>query len=110
MKKGKNREKTITGIVIPAEWDDDDNVTGVAIETEGGEQYQIEPDEKGDELLALSGYEIEATGSVRERKDGAMIISVKEYESLGVYEDEYGDELVSDDQEYEEPEDDDDPW
>jgi hypothetical protein len=110
MKKGKNREKTITGIVIPAEWDEDDNVTGVAIETEDGEQYQVEPNEKGDELLAFSGYEIEATGSIRERRDGAMMISVNEYESLGVYEDEYDDELVSNDEEYEEREDDDDPW
>lgn len=100
----------ITGTVIPAEWDDDDNVTGVAIETEEGEQYQVEPNGKGEELLAFSGYEIEATGSVRERRDGAMIITVREYESLGVYEDEYGEELVSYDEEYSEAEDEDEPW
>lgn len=93
MKKEKAKEQTITGIVIPAEWDDDDNVIGVAIETDDFEEYVVEDNEKGRELLAFIDYEVEATGSVRKQRDGEMTISVRRYESLGEYEeDEYVEE------------------
>ena len=88
MKKEKTKEETITGIVIPAEWDDDDNIIQVAIPTEDYDEYLVEHNEKGKELLAFINYEVEAVGPVRKRKDGEMTITVKRYESLGEYEEE----------------------
>lgn len=88
MKKEKAKEQTITGIVIPAEWDDDDNVIQVAIQSEDYEEYLVENNEKGKELLAFIDYEVEVTGTVKERKDGEMMINVKRYEALGEYEEE----------------------
>lgn len=88
MKKEKAKEQTITGIVIPAEWDDDDNVIRVAIQSEDYEEYLVEHHGKGKELLAFIDYEVEATGTVRERRDGEMTINVKRYESLGEYEED----------------------
>ena len=95
MKKDKAREQTITGIIVPAEWDDDDNVIGVAIETEDYEEYFVDQNEKGRELLAFIDYEVEVTGTVTRRRDGDMTINVRSYESLGEYE---GEEYVE--QEY----------
>jgi hypothetical protein len=91
VKKPKTKERTITGIVIEGEWDDNDNVIGVAIETEDDEEYLVEPNEKGKELLAFIDYKVEATGTVRQR-DGDMIINVKRYESLGEYDEDQEDE------------------
>lgn len=88
MKKEKTKEETITGIVIPAEWDDDDNIIQVAIQTEDYDEYLVEHNEKGKELLSFIDYEVEAVGHVRKRKDGEMTITVKRYESLGEYEEE----------------------
>jgi lysyl-tRNA synthetase class II len=88
MKKEKTKEQTITGNVIPAEWDDDDNVIQVAIQTEDYDEYLVEHNGKGKELLAFIDYNVEATGTVRQRKDGELTISVKRYESLGEYEEE----------------------
>jgi len=88
MKKEKTKEETITGIIIPAEWDDEDNIIQVAIQTEDYDEYLVEQNEKGKELLAFIDYEVEAVGPVKKRKDGEMTITVKRYESLGEYEEE----------------------
>jgi hypothetical protein len=97
MKKQKAKEQKITGIVLPAEWDDDNNVIRVAIETEDYDEYLVENNEKGKELLALIDFKVEATGTVRQR-DGDMIISVKRYESTAEYDEDEDDD--DEDEEY----------
>jgi hypothetical protein len=83
MKEKKGKESTVTGIVVPNEWDDSDNVTGVAIQTKDDAEYAVEHNPKGKELLRWLDHEVEAKGVVRQTPDGDMIISVKKYESLG---------------------------
>ena len=87
MKEKKSKERTITGIVIPEDWDENDNVIRVAIKTLDYVEYVVECNSKGKELLALVDEKVKATGTIRERVHGDMIISVKSYEQIK--EDEY---------------------
>ena len=98
--KGKIKERTITGIVIPAEWDDDDNITKVAIQTEDYDEYLVEYSGKGKELSAFIDYNVEVTGTVKRRANDEMTINVKKYQSLEEYEEEAYDESLDDDDEY----------
>jgi len=105
MKKQKSKELTINGIVLPERWDDHDNVIGVAIETEDGQEYYVEPNERATQLLAFLDSEVEATGIVREQLDGSMTISVDRFEAFGTKDD---DDDEDDDEDWEEHYDDDD--
>jgi len=107
MKEKKGKESTISGIVVPNEWDDNDNVTRVAIQTENDEEYTVEYNPKGKELLRLLDHEVEVKGVVRQTPDGDMIISVKKYESLGEYDE---DELGKDDEDEEDDKLEEDEW
>lgn len=98
--KGKNKERTITGIVIPGEWDDDDNITKVAIQTEDYDEYLVEYSGKGKELSAFIDYNVEVTGTVKRLANGEMSINVKKYQALEDYEEEAYDESPDDDDEY----------
>ena len=80
MKRKKGRERTITGIVVPENWDENDNVTRVAIKTLDYQEYVVEHNKEGKELLALVDNKVRVTGTVRERLDGDLIINVKSYE------------------------------
>jgi len=82
MKRKKGKERTITGIVAPQDWDENDNVIRVAIKTPDYMEYIVERNEKGKELLVLIDEKVKATGSVRKRVDGDMIISVNSYEQI----------------------------
>ena len=84
MKKQKGpKEVTLTGFVIPEEWDNNDNVIAIAISTED-EDYLVERNKPGEELYDFLDEDVEATGFVREDKDGTKHISVTSYEILHV--------------------------
>lgn len=51
---------------MPVEWDEKGSVVAAAISTEGEEDYYIDNDHKGLELLDLLQKEVRATGIVRE--------------------------------------------
>ena len=72
-------ETTISGIVIPIDWDDYDDVTSVAIQTSDEDEYIVDKNKKGKELLDFIGEEVEVTGFVREDEDGNSIIKINEY-------------------------------
>jgi len=80
-KRGKSVETTISGIVIPIEWDDDDygDATSVAIQTSDEEEYLVDKNKKGKELLAFIEEEVEVTGTLREAEDGNFIIKINEF-------------------------------
>jgi len=111
MKKRKSKELTINGVVLPERWDDHDNVTEVAIETEDGEEYYVEPNERATQLLAFIDSEVEATGIVREQLDGSLTISVERFEAFGTHDDDDDwEEDLDDDDDWEEDLDDEDNW
>ena len=85
--KAKINEHTITGRVIPADWDDD-NITKVAIRTEAYDEYLVEYSGKGKELSAFIDYNVEVTGTVKRRADDEMTINVTNYQALEEYKEE----------------------
>jgi hypothetical protein len=66
------QEETIRGVVTQ------DN----EIETEDGELYAIDSNELGEELKALVGKKVEATGSVLEGMYGGYTITVTSYKQI----------------------------
>lgn len=84
-------EETIIGNVVAAGWDEDGNVSAVAISvvtisenSEGEEEelvdeYMVGQNDKGEELLGLVGMTVEATGIIKSDHDGHKTIFVKTY-------------------------------
>ena len=79
MKRERGMERTIRGTVFPVEWDENDNVVQVVIDTPDQEGYLVHKNKKGSELLEFIRREVEISGSVREDEDGDLIIKVKEF-------------------------------
>ncbi|KPK19649.1 MAG: hypothetical protein AMK69_24110 [Nitrospira bacterium SG8_3] len=88
-KAGKKRAEgddltAIRGIVIPAEWDDEGNALATYIASPGEQEYLVEQDAMGKELLALIRQEIEVTGIVQKSKRGRNTIAVRTYRLTGL--------------------------
>jgi len=79
MKRKKTKERTIHGIIIPGEWDENGKVIGIAIETTDEEKYLVYKNNKGNELLEFTQYKVEATGTTRADEHGDMTIKVNRY-------------------------------
>jgi len=85
----EDTEVTLVGTVRDMEWDDDDNVTGVAImvtEGEGDEMdtmsYFVTNDDKGRELIQYVSRAIEATGTLSYDDFDDPVITVTSYKLL----------------------------
>ena len=79
-KKGKKR--TITGTVIPDDWDHQGNVTRVLIKASDYEEYVVEPSRQGKQLLSMTDRTVRVRGTVRERLNGDLTISVDNYKMI----------------------------
>jgi len=112
MKGNKSgRQITITGIVTPTDWDNDGNTIAVAISTPLEDEYLVDADTMGRELLELVGEKVIATGIVTEDEYWNKRIAVAKYELLGgededelADEEKYGDLEDDEDDEHEEDE------
>ena len=83
--KERNAKKrvTITGIVKPEGWEENDEVTAVSISTAGEEEYLVADNDRGEELLDRVGEKVKVTGITREDKFCGNVITVEQYEVLG---------------------------
>jgi hypothetical protein len=72
--KRSNELFTVRGILLPMDWDGDGHVTAFALSGIDEREYQIEVDDKKEELLALLQKEVEVTGLLRERAGNSVII------------------------------------
>ena len=72
-------EVEITGTVWASDWDANDNVTAVVIETDEGEAIGVSSSEKGVELLKLEEKKVMVTGSIATDKDGNKTVTVTKY-------------------------------
>jgi len=79
MKEKKNAESSITGIIVPSDWDDNDNLIEIAIQTIDEEEYIIKQNKRGRELLDMIEQEVEVVGTTTENGDGNIIIEISEY-------------------------------
>ncbi len=73
---------TIVGIVTAIEFDDNDKVVSVTIDTANG-YYDVTDNAAGKELLKLLDKNVSTTGIVGEDKDGNRTITIETYEILG---------------------------
>jgi hypothetical protein len=96
MKRKKGRKRTITGIVVPEDWDEKGNVIRVAIKTFDSQEYVVEYNKKGKELLAFVDNKVRVGGTVRERLDGDMVISVNSYVPIKENDEDREDEYKED--------------
>jgi hypothetical protein len=77
-----NHPITVRGLIIPMDWDDQGNVTGVAISTSLEEEYRIELDHRGEELLGFVRERVRASGKVRLDAQGGKVLMVDTYQIL----------------------------
>jgi hypothetical protein len=63
----------IEGIIIPAAWDSDGNITSLAIATGDEEEYLIEDHQQVDNLWNLLRQEVVAVGSIKCSKERKII-------------------------------------
>jgi hypothetical protein len=76
--KGSSKVTKIRGVVIPTAWDDQGNVTGIAISSHDENEYQVDHKGKGPELLLHIRKEVEAAGVVRE-EEGKKLVRIRKY-------------------------------
>ena len=79
-RKEARRQTIITGIVAPCDWDEHHNVIAVEIATPGEEEYLVDNNAKGQELLKCVHEQVKVVGIVKKNKKGNQIITVKEHE------------------------------
>lgn len=75
---------TITGLLIPADWDEKGNIIAAVISTYSEEEYLIDQDSKNEELLTFVRQRVKVSGLLREDEHGNKMIKVKRYEILKV--------------------------
>ena len=80
--KSKEKEQTLRGTLLPIEWDENDRVVQIVLDTPGQVGYLIHSDGKGRELLQLLRQEVEVTGTLKADEEGDFIISVNGYKLL----------------------------
>jgi hypothetical protein len=76
-----SRQASIRGLVAPAEWDEEDNLVSVVIESDDEERYHVDPKGKGEQLLDLVDWYVEVTGTVR-HDDGTSTLTVQRVREL----------------------------
>jgi hypothetical protein len=75
----KTQSATLTGIVIPADWNDDQEVIAVALATPDEKEYRIGGSRKGKELLNYLQQQVEAIGPLSTDEKGRRVITVRRY-------------------------------
>jgi hypothetical protein len=75
----KTQSATLTGIVIPADWNDDQEVVAVALATPDEKEYRIDVKRKGRELLDHLQHQVEVSGPLSEDEKGRRVITVNRY-------------------------------
>lgn len=74
---------TVKGILIPSEWDSQGNVLAVSVMDRDEEEYIVEQNEKGKELIGMIRYNMKVSGVVRKISRNRKRITVSHYENNG---------------------------
>jgi hypothetical protein len=75
----KVQNTTLTGIVIPVDWNEDQEVIAAALATADEKEYQIGGNRKGKELLSFLQHQLEVTGVLSKDDKGRPVITVRRY-------------------------------
>ena len=80
-----NEMVKIQGLILPTEWDEKGDVVDIALSAFNEDEYLIDIDEIGRQLLSSLRVKVEAKGFVREEK-GKKKIKICNYTILNQYE------------------------
>ena len=80
MKEG-GKVITIRGIVIPVDWDENGTVIAAALSTHNEEEYSIDRDYKGAELLRHIQKEVQVSGVAR-KSNNKKTITISAFEII----------------------------
>jgi hypothetical protein len=108
----KTSEKlTVRGLVVPSDWDEQDEVCAVTICSDNEERYEVVDRKSVRSLMKHMDEEVEAVGTMGEDEYGDEIFLVSSFEVVTDYDDEWeDDEDWDDDEGDDEEEDDDEDW
>jgi 5S rRNA maturation endonuclease (ribonuclease M5) len=76
--KGGEPTVKVRGIVIPVDWDEKGKVIAAAVSTDTEDEYLIDHDHKGKELLHYIQEEVEVSGVAR-KHNGNKTITITKY-------------------------------
>lgn len=79
MSLSRPKTVTLTGIVIPADWNDHQTLIAAALATADEREYRIVPQRKGKELLGFLQHQIEVTGTLGRDDRGRDTLRVTRY-------------------------------
>jgi hypothetical protein len=82
MYKKKGRKRAITGVVTPLDWNDSYDVLRVLIRTPDREEYVVEPNKLGKQLMSLVDRTVRVRGAVRQRLNGDFTVCVDNYKVI----------------------------
>lgn len=82
MKNHRNQERTISGTLFPAKFDENRQVVQLVVDTTDQDTYFILNNAKGKELSGWLHRNVEMTGAVEEGENGNFFINVREYRLL----------------------------
>lgn len=68
------KEITLRGIIVPVGWDQNGNITRIALMSHDEEEYLLEENTNRDELLSLMRRQVEVRGLAREEAGRKIIV------------------------------------
>ncbi len=74
--QGQNSCETVSGVLVPGEWDDNGRLTGMILSAFDDEEYRIENSQK---FLELADQHIEASGVIRRDRKSFRTINIKRF-------------------------------
>jgi hypothetical protein len=81
-KTNKSRSASITGIILPAKWNDQGKASRISIHTDNKKEYQVNFSGAGKELLNYTYKKVEIEGKPKEQLSGSLTIDVKKYKII----------------------------
>ena len=84
MKPKTLNQKTVTGIIIPQQWDDDGTVIGVSVQTFDESEYIVKLSRHGKKMFDFISKKVKVTGKIFEQSDGKLLVDVNRFEVLDI--------------------------
>ena len=76
------QQRTVSGILIPEQWDDNSNVIGVSIQAFDENEYIVKNCRDDKDLFDFIKKKVKVVGKVFERSDGKFNIEVNRFEVM----------------------------
>ena len=81
-KKRPAPQNDITGIILANQWDENGNVIGVSIYTDGEEIYIVAQNKRIKELVNLIQTKVRVQGKIKKGLDGDKLVYVKTVKTM----------------------------